>query len=114
MRGLFLMVLSMSGTASLVILLVLLFRLFLRKAPRVFSYALWAAVLFRLLCPVTVESPVGIIPSGMPVLLERRLEVADRLNVADRPGAPDSSGASNISRDPLSGCAVQQGCFSTV
>ena len=100
MRGLFLMVLSMSGTASLVILLVLLFRLFLRKAPRVFSYALWAAVLFRLLCPVTVESPVGIIPSGMPVLLERRLEVADRLNVADRPGAPDSSGASNISRDP--------------
>lgn len=100
MRGLFLMVLSMSGTASLVILLVLLFRLFLRKAPRVFSYALWAAVLFRLLCPVTVESPVGIIPSGMPVLLERRLEVADRLSVADRPGAPDSSGASNISSDP--------------
>lgn len=100
MRGLFLMVLSMSGTASLVILLVLLFRLFLRKAPRVFSYALWAAVLFRLLCPVTVESPVGIIPNGMPVLLEQRLEVADRLNVADRPGAPDSSGASNISRDP--------------
>lgn len=100
MRGLFLMVLSMSGTASLVILLVLLFRLFLRKAPRVFSYALWAAVLFRLLCPVTVESPVGIIPSGMPVLLEQRSEVADRLNVADRPGAPDSSGASNISRDP--------------
>lgn len=94
MRGLFLMVLSMSGTASLVILLVLLFRLFLRKAPRVFSYALWAAVLFRLLCPVTVESPVGIIPSGMPVLLEQRSEVADR------PGAPDSSGASNISRDP--------------
>ena len=100
MRGLFLMVLSMSGTASLVILLVLLFRLFLRKAPRVFSYALWAAVLFRLLCPVTIESPVGIIPSGIPVLLEQRLEVADRLSVADRPGAPDSSGASNISRDP--------------
>lgn len=94
MRGLFLMVLSMSGTASLVILLVLLFRLFLRKAPRVFSYALWAAVLFRLLCPVTIESPVGIIPSGMPVLLEQRLEEADR------PGAPDSSGASNISSDP--------------
>ena len=46
MRGLFLMVLSMSGTASLVILLVLLLRLSLRKAPRVFSYALWVAVLF--------------------------------------------------------------------
>ena len=83
MRGLFLTVLSMSGTASFVILLVLLLRLFLRKAPRVFSYALWAAVLFRLLCPITFESPMGIIPSGMPVLLERRLEVTDRLRVAD-------------------------------
>lgn len=100
MRGLFLMVLSMSGTASLVILLVLLLRMFLRKAPRVFSYALWAAVLFRLLCPITFESPVGIIPSGMPVLLERRLEVTDRLRVADHLGAPDSSGAANISSDP--------------
>lgn len=100
MRGLFLMVLSMSGTASLVILLVLFLRLFLRKAPRVFSYALWAAVLFRLLCPITFVSPVGIIPSGMPVLLERRLEVTDRLRVADHLGAPDSSGAANISSDP--------------
>lgn len=100
MRGLFLMVLSMSGTASLVILLVLLLRLSLRKAPRVFSYALWAAVLFRLLCPITFVSPVGIIPSGMPVLLERRLEVTDHLRVADHLGAPDSSGAANISSDP--------------
>ena len=100
MRGLFLMVLSMSGTASLVILLVLLLRLSLRKAPRVFSYALWAAVLFRLLCPITFVSPVGIIPNGMPVLLERRLEVTDPLRVADHLGAPDSSGAANISSDP--------------
>ena len=60
MRGLFLMVLSMSGTASLVILLVLLLRLSLRKAPRVFSYALWVAVLFRLLCPITFVSPVDV------------------------------------------------------
>lgn len=112
MRGLFLMVLSMSGTASLVILLVLLFRLFLRKAPRVFSYALWAAVLFRLLCPVTVESPVGIIPSGMPVLLEQRLDAvvggredgggagdyyggANRLGMVDRLGVIDRLGAAD-------------------
>ena len=41
--------LNMSLTASAVILCVLLVRLLLCRAPRVFSYALWAVVLFRLL-----------------------------------------------------------------
>ncbi len=41
MEKLFETVLGMSGTASIAILLVLLVRLALRKAPRVFSYALW-------------------------------------------------------------------------
>lgn len=101
MRGLFLMVLSMSGTASLVILLVLLFRLFLRKAPRVFSYALWAAVLFRLLCPVTVESPGGYHSKRYAGFAGAEVG-GGRLPERGRPpgAAPDSSGASNISRDP--------------
>lgn len=47
---------NMSLTASLVILLVLGARLILRKAPKVYSYALWAVVLFRLLCPVSLPS----------------------------------------------------------
>ena len=46
-------ILTMSLTASAVILAVLLLRLCLKKAPRIFSYCLWAAVLFRLLCPVS-------------------------------------------------------------
>lgn len=45
---------NMSVTAGIVIVCVLLTRLLLRKAPKVFSYALWAVVLFRLLCPVSV------------------------------------------------------------
>ena len=49
-------VLSMSGTASLVIAAVLLIRLALRRAPKRFSYLLWAVVLFRLLCPISLES----------------------------------------------------------
>lgn len=49
-------VLNMSVTGSVVILFVLLARLVLRKAPKVFSYALWAVVLFRLLCPVSVTA----------------------------------------------------------
>lgn len=48
--------LNMSLTASVAIVFVLLVRLMLKKAPKVISYALWAVVLFRLLCPVSIES----------------------------------------------------------
>ncbi len=54
-------VVNMSLTAGAVILVVLLARLILRRAPKVFSYALWAAVLFRLLCPVSIPSPVSLL-----------------------------------------------------
>ena len=50
-------VLSMALSAGFVVCAVLLARLALQKAPKVFSYALWAVVLFRLLCPVSFESP---------------------------------------------------------
>ena len=60
---LFLTVLGMSATGSLVILAVLLARLALRKAPKAFSYALWAVALLRLLCPYTVKSPISLAPS---------------------------------------------------
>lgn len=49
-------VFNMSVTASVVILFVLLARLLLKKAPKIFSYALWAVVLFRLLCPVSITT----------------------------------------------------------
>ena len=60
--NIYMQVLDMSKTASIVILVVVLARLLLKKAPKVFSYALWAVVLFRLLCPVTFEAPVSIVP----------------------------------------------------
>ena len=47
---------NMSLTASAAIALVILLRLLLKKAPKVISYALWGVVLFRLLCPVSIES----------------------------------------------------------
>ena len=62
MEKLFLTVLGMSGTASVVIFAVLLARLALRKAPKVFSYALWTVVLFRLLCPFSIESAFSLAP----------------------------------------------------
>ena len=49
-------VFNMSVTASVAILFVLLARLLLKRAPKIFSYALWAVVLFRLLCPVSITT----------------------------------------------------------
>ena len=49
-------VFNMSVTASVVIAFVLLARLLLKKVPKIFSYALWVVVLFRLLCPVSVTA----------------------------------------------------------
>lgn len=54
--GLFITVLNMSITAGYVAAAVILTRLFLRRAPKVFSYLLWSAVLVRLVFPVTFTS----------------------------------------------------------
>ena len=51
---------NMSLTASVAIVLVILLRLLLKKAPKVISYALWGVVLFRLLCPVSIGSNFSI------------------------------------------------------
>ena len=61
LQEIFSRVLHMSLTGSYIILFVLLMRLALRKAPKVFSYVLWAAVLFRLLCPVSVSSALSVL-----------------------------------------------------
>lgn len=53
-------ILSMSLTGSVVILFVLLARWALKKSPRIFSYGLWAIVLFRLLCPVAPASELSL------------------------------------------------------
>lgn len=67
MDYMFLDILNMSLLASLVIVAVLLARLLLRGAPKRFSYALWAVVLFRLLCPLSFEAPVSALPHIAPV-----------------------------------------------
>ena len=52
--------LNMSLTGSVAIICVLLLRLLLKKAPKVISYCLWAVVLFRLLCPVSITSGLSL------------------------------------------------------
>lgn len=52
---------NLSLTASIVILAVLVARLLLRKAPRAYSYALWAVVAFRLICPISFSSSFSLL-----------------------------------------------------
>lgn len=47
---------NMSITAGIAILAVTAVRVLLRRAPKIFSYALWGIVLFRLLCPISFSS----------------------------------------------------------
>ena len=47
-------ILCMSAVGGAVVLAVLPVRLGLKKAPKIYSYILWAAVLFRLLCPFAI------------------------------------------------------------
>jgi len=64
----YLLIFDMSKIASIVILVVLLVRLCLKRAPKVFSYGLWALVLFRLLCPISIETPISLIPDTKPTI----------------------------------------------
>ena len=65
MTGLFLQILQMSVTGSFVIGFVLIARLLLKKAPKKFSYLLWALVLFRLLCPLSIGSSFSFVPKAV-------------------------------------------------
>lgn len=63
MESIFLRILDMSITSCYVILLIIMARLLLKKAPKIFSYALWLVVLFRLVCPFSFESMYSLIPA---------------------------------------------------
>ncbi|WP_053372893.1 M56 family metallopeptidase [Paenibacillus sp. FJAT-27812] len=60
METLFLKILNMTLTATYVIVAVLLVRLLLKRAPKKYSYLLWAIVLFRLVCPVSISSELSL------------------------------------------------------
>ncbi len=88
-------VLQMSLTASFVCLAVCLLRLLLKRAPKIFSYALWALVFIRLICPVTLGSPMSVVPSRQQWIAwsEMAAQVPDREQTeALRPSAGQQGG----------------------
>ncbi len=87
MDDVFLSLLNMSFTSSIVIFAVLVIRLLLKKTPKIFSYALWAVVLFRLLCPFSFESAVGLLPSTevipQDIVYEAQPEISTGFEIID-------------------------------
>lgn len=61
LEAVFTIVLNMSITASFIAVGVMLARLILKKGPRLFSYALWSAVLVRLVIPVSFTSTFSLL-----------------------------------------------------
>ncbi len=71
MVGLFNTILEMSVKGGIVIIAVMLLRMLLIKAPKKYSYFLWAIPLFRLCCPYslrTVFSIFGLVRPNAPTL----------------------------------------------
>ena len=67
MSTVFLKIVNMSIAASWLILAVLVLRLLLQKAPKWVSVLLWGFVALRLICPVSLESALSLIPSAQTV-----------------------------------------------
>lgn len=84
LEQMFLKVMDMSRMASIVIVAVLLARMLLKRFPKYLSYLLWSVVLFRLLCPVSLESDYSPVPNLNPVFYEYTSE-----KNAVSPEAPD-------------------------
>lgn len=93
MTELFTAVVGMSLKAIPVICVLFFLRLLLRRAPKKYSYVLWAVALFRLVCPVSVSS--------MFSLFNLRVDKVPSISVPTetQPTAPAPQG--EIPADPI-------------
>ena len=70
MNTIFLKLLNMSAAGSVLILAVVLLRALLKRAPRWILCAMWALVAVRLLCPVSLPSPLSAFRAAPAILNE--------------------------------------------
>lgn len=113
MEALFLKLVNLSVMASLLVLAVLLLRLIFRKAPRWIFCLLWGLVALRLICPVSLESALSLIPSAETIPTGIAYEAAQELDssaftpdqamgsVAPEASAPEGMAAANSGFNPL-------------
>lgn len=106
MSQVFLKVLNMSISAGWLILAVLVLRFALKGAPKWTRLLLWAIVALRLVCPVSIQSSLSLMPSNETIPLDIAMEAEPAINsgiqVIDRvagqvleAAAPDPSASAN-------------------
>ena len=74
MNGILNSVLNMSITGSLIIAALMLLRLPMKKAPKKYSYILWAIPGIRLLCPFSLSSAMSVFNLFRPEVDSHRME----------------------------------------
>ena len=99
MTNVFLSVVNMSISASILVMLVLILRLAFKKAPRWISVLLWGLVAVRLACPITLESPVSVMPDREWVEITPVEEYTPEEIVPDEIVIPSSFADINVSFD---------------
>ena len=101
MSGIFLKILNMSIAAGVVVLVVVLTRALLRRAPKWLRCALWVLVAVRLVVPVLPQSSVSLVPSAEPIVVKQAEQSATEpagqsaASPADR-SATDPSGQTGV------------------
>lgn len=88
MDRIFLQILNMSMTSSIVIFFVILTRFLLKKAPKVYSYVLWFIVFLRLVTPISFESIFSLIPTKTniiptDIMLSKTPQINSGINAID-------------------------------
>lgn len=97
MEGVFLKLLNMSISAGWVILAVMLIRVLFRKGPKWARCILWGIVGLRLICPISFESVLSLIPSAETIpeeiLLAKKPEIDSGVKVVNQIVNPILSGS---------------------
>ena len=80
MTAVFLRIVNMSISAGLIVAVVLMLRLLLKKAPKWITVLLWGIVALRLICPVTIESVMSLMPSAETINPEIMMDASPEIN----------------------------------
>lgn len=125
MNEIFVKLANMSVAAGWLILAVLVLRLALKKAPRWITCLLWAAVAVRLVCPVSLQSPVSAYQVAAPAAVQPSGQVAyfqyvhaggdkpsiqldvDAIRPVAADGGPTVTDAAGIDERPVSGTVTR-------
>lgn len=108
MTAIFERVLNMSLTGSIVIAVVLLARLLLRRAPKIYSYMLWAVVLFRLLCPISLSAGLSVL-KPLPVTTSQGLSTVTYRPVEPVIPASGEIGQEDVRPEPAESVKTETG-----